>query len=172
MRYVTGLLLLAAALPSLGKSPLKFEISWDKPMDGHVVLVIADNNRQEPRQQVSEGLGTQQIFGADVDGGRSVLIDGSTIGYPRESFDQVPAGEYYVQAVLNVYETFHRADGHTLKLPMDQGEGQHWNRKPGNLYSEAVKVKVDPASAAVIKIQLTKTIPLIDPRKTRSTSST
>jgi hypothetical protein len=108
MRYVTGLLLLAAALPAQAKSPLKFEISWPKPMDGHVVLVISDNNRQEPRQQISEGLGTQQMFGADVDGGRSVTIDGSAVGYPRESFDQVPAGEYYVQAVLNVYETFHR----------------------------------------------------------------
>src|ERR1700683_153964 len=117
MRYVTGLLVLAAAFPAHAKSQLKFEISWAKPMDGRVVLVIADNNRQEPRQQVSEGLETQQIFGADVDGGRSVTIDGSTLGYPRESFDQLPAGEYYVQAVLNVYETFHRSDGRTVKLP-------------------------------------------------------
>jgi hypothetical protein len=164
MRYVTGLILVAA-LPALAKSPLKFEISWDKPMDGHVVLVFADNNRQEPRQQVSEGLATQQIFGADVDAARSVTIDGSTMGYPREAFDRIPAGEYYVQAVLNVYETFHRSDGHTVKLPMDQGEGQHWNRKPGNLYSEPVKVKIDPATADVVKIELTKTIPAIDPPK-------
>jgi Putative esterase len=162
MRHAIGLLMLAA-LSAQAKSPLKFEISWDKPMDGHVVLVISDNNRQEPRQQISEGLATQQMFGADVDGARSVVIDGSAIGYPRESFDQVPAGEYYVQAVLNVYETFHRADGHTVKLPMDQGEGQHWNRKPGNPYSEPVKIKVDPAAAGVVKIQLTKTIPPIDP---------
>jgi hypothetical protein len=164
-RYLSALLLLVAAVPALAKSPLKFEISWDKPMDGHVVLVIADNNRQEPRQQVSEGLGTQQMFGTDVDGGRSVVIDGSAIGYPRESFDRIPAGEYYVQAVLNVYETFHRSDGHVVKLPMDQGEGQHWNRKPGNLYSEPVKMKIDPGAADVVKIQLTKTIPPIDPPK-------
>jgi hypothetical protein len=164
MRYRIGLLILAA-LSAQAKSPLKFEISWDKPMDGHVVLVISDNNRQEPRQQISEGLATQQMFGADVDGARSVIIDSSAIGYPRESFDQVPAGEYYVQAVLNVYETFHRADGHTVKLPTDQGEGQHWNRKPGNLYSEPLKIKVDPAAADLVKIQLTKTIPPIDPPK-------
>jgi hypothetical protein len=162
-RFPALLLVFAAALPAQVKSPIKFEISWAKPMDGHVVLVIADSNRQEPRQQISEGLSTQQMFGADVDGARSVTIDGAAIGYPRASFDQVPAGEYYVQAVLNVYETFHRADGHTVKLPMDQGEGQHWNRKPGNLYSEPVKVKVNPASADVIKIELTKTIPPIEP---------
>ena len=81
----------------------------------------------------------------------------------RARLDQMPAGEYYVQAVLNVYETFHRSDGHMVKLPMDQGEGQHWNRKPGNLYSEPLKMKIDPASSAIVKIELTKTIPPIDP---------
>ena len=161
-RFSLTLLLFAAALPAQVKSPIKFEISWAKPMDGHVVLVIANNNRQEPRQQVSEGLTTQQMFGVDVDGARSVTIDGGAIGYPRASFDQVPAGEYYVQAVLNVYETFHRADGHTVKLPMDQGEGQQWARKPGNIYSQPVKVKIDPASADVVKIELTKTVPPVD----------
>jgi hypothetical protein len=163
MRIATGLLLLAAALQLQAQSPLKFEISWDKPMDGHVVLVIADNNRQEPRLQISEGLATQQIFGADVDSAGRVTIDGAALGYPRASFDQIPAGEYYVQAILNIYETFHRSDGHVVKLPMDQGEGQHWNRKPGNLYSEPLKMKLDPASADVVKISLTKTIPPVDP---------
>src|SRR5271154_6054755 len=114
-QFLSTVLVFAAVLPAQVKSPLKFEISWAKPMDGHVVLVIPDNNRQEPRQQISEGLGTQQMFGADVDGGRNVTIDGSAIGYPRESLDQIPAGEYYVQAVLNVYETFHRSDGHVVK---------------------------------------------------------
>jgi len=134
-------------------------------MDGHVVLAIATNTRREPRMEISEELDTQQMFGADVEGGRGVTIDGSTLGYPRTSLDQVPSGEYYVQAVLNVYQTFLRADGHTVKLPMDQGEGQHWNRKPGNLYSDPVKVKLDPASAEVVKIELTKTIPPIEPPK-------
>jgi integrase len=32
--------------------------------------------------------------------------------YPRASLRDVHDGEYYVQAVLSVYETFHRADGH------------------------------------------------------------
>jgi enterochelin esterase-like enzyme len=163
-RFFASLWLFAAALPATAKSPLRFEISWARPMDGHVVLVIS-NNPREPRRQISEDLGTQQMFGADVDGGRSVTIDGATLGYPRESLDQIPAGEYYVQAVLNVYETFHRSDGHTVKLPMDQGEGQHWNLKPGNLYSGVVKVKFDPAAASVVKIELTKTIEPIEPPK-------
>jgi hypothetical protein len=165
MTPYASLLVLAAALAAQAASPLKFEISWAQPTDGRLVLVISDNNTREPRLQISEGLETQQMFGADVEGGRSATIDGSTLGYPRPSFDQVPAGEYYVQAVLNVYETFHRSDGHTVKLPMDQGEGQHWNRKPGNLYSEPFKVKVNPAAADVVRIELTKTIPPIEPPK-------
>src|SRR5579862_552019 len=158
-------LCLLAAVPAFAASPLRFEISWDKPLDRHVVLVISTTNSPEPRFAVSEGLTTQQILGADVDKARSVVIDGAPLGYPRENLDRVPAGEYYVQAVLNIYETFHRSDGHTIKLPMDQGEGQHWNSKPGNLYSEAVKMRVDPASAATVKIQLSKTIPPISPPK-------
>jgi hypothetical protein len=163
MRLATLLLLTATTLAAQPKSPLRFEISWPKPMDGHVVLIVSTNNSQEPRFQLSEGLNTQQMFGADVDASRTAVIDGATLGYPRESLAQIPAGDYWVQAVLNVYETFHRSDGRTLKLPMDQGEGQHWNRKPGNLHSEPARMHVDPASSATLRIELTKTIPPIDP---------
>jgi hypothetical protein len=91
-------------------------------VDGRVLLIISNRATPEPRMQVSESPSTQQIFGADADGlrpGQAAVIDGSTLGYPREFLDGVPAGEYYVQALINVYETFHRADGHTVKLPMD-----------------------------------------------------
>ena len=165
MRLLASLLCIALRLAAQSKSPLRFEISWEKPMDSHVVLVLSSNPQGEPRNQVNEGLNTQQMFGADADGARTVSIDGATLGYPRESLDRVPAGEYTVQAVLNVYETFHRADGRTLKLPMDQGEGQHWNRKPGNLYSTPQKIAVDPAMGGTIRVELTRTIPPIDPPK-------
>ena len=64
------------------------------------------------------------------------IVDAGTRGWPLESITQIPAGDYTVQAVLNVYTTFTRADGHTIKAHMDQWEGQHWNRSPGNLYSD------------------------------------
>jgi hypothetical protein len=78
-----------------------------------LVLILALHSRPEPRFQVSETLETRQVFGADVDGARTVVIDGSTLGYPREHLDRVSPGEYFVQAALNVYQTFHRADGRT-----------------------------------------------------------
>ena len=49
-----------------------------------------------------------------------------------------------MQALLHRYETFHRADGHVVKLPMDRGEGQQWNRAPGNLLSTPREVASTP----------------------------
>ncbi len=158
MRFFAALLLASAAF---AEQP-KFEISWGKPLDGRLLLIISTTANPEPRMAVSEGLTTQQIFGVDVESSRSGVIDGATLGYPRESFARIPAGDYYVQGVLNIYETFHRADGRTLKLPMDQGEGQHWNRKPGNLYSEPIKIHFDPATKASVRIELTKTIAAVE----------
>ena len=49
-----------------------------------------------------------------------------------------------MQAIVNVYSEFKRADGHVVWMHDDQWEGQHWNRSPGNLYSDVQKVSVDP----------------------------
>ena len=53
---------------------LRFEISFSKemsptPIDGHVLLLISDNDEKEPRFQISYNVPeSQQVFGADVDG--------------------------------------------------------------------------------------------------------
>jgi hypothetical protein len=93
----------------------------------------------EPRFQVTWGLRTQQVFGKDVDGwkpGDTVEMDSDKPGDPLRKLVDLPPGTYNIQAVLNVYETFHHADGHVLKLHPDLGEGQQWNCSPGNLYSK------------------------------------
>ncbi len=72
-------------------------------------------------------------------------------------------GEYWVQALLHRYETFKRADGHTVKLPMDRGEGQQWNSAPGNLYSTPQKIEVGANDDRNFKIVLDKVIPPIEP---------
>lgn len=69
---------------------------------------------------------------------------------------QLPAGEYTVQAVLNVYTQVTRADGHTLWVHWDQGEGQHWNISPGNLVSEPTKVRRDPKSTTALRVTITR----------------
>jgi hypothetical protein len=125
---------------SKGESPLEFSITFPEslnpdPVDGRLLLIIARDNDVEPRFQIDRSAQTQQIFGIDVDRlqpGESAQIDDRVFGNPLESLAAVPAGEYWVQAVLHKYETFHRADGHTVELPMDRGEGQKWNRAQGS----------------------------------------
>ncbi|MEZ5288863.1 MAG: hypothetical protein R2712_29495 [Vicinamibacterales bacterium] len=72
----------------------------------------------------------------------------------------IPAGTYVVQALLHKYETFRRADGFTVKMPMDRGEGQQWARAPGNLYSTPVEMRIDPRGGP-ITITLDQVIPEI-----------
>ena len=93
--------------------------------------------------------------------GQEATVDERAFGYPVRSLAELKAGEYYVQAVLHRYETFHRSDGHTVKLPMDRGEGQHWNLAPGNLYSKPMKIELGRRTAAPIAIVLDQEIPPI-----------
>jgi hypothetical protein len=134
-----------------------------EPLDGRVLVMISNDPSEEPRFQIGDSAGTQQIFGIDVEGlapGGEAVIDGDTLGYPRESLADVPPGRYRVQALLHRYETFHRSDGHVVKLPMDRGEGQRWNRAPGNLYSTPAEVEIGPG--ATVRIALDRIIPEIE----------
>ena len=84
-------------------------------------------------------------------------------GYPLESLRQVHSGHYRAQALLHLYETFHRADGHVVKLPMDRGEGQQWNRAPGNLFStpQDVTIAANRDAGISVVVRLDKVIPAI-----------
>lgn len=162
-----------AELKDMSLAKLEFDISFPvrvskDAIDGRVLLLLSTNNEKEPRFQISEDLSTQQVFGVDVDGlqpGQNAVVDASAVGYPRRNLSDVPPGEYWVQALLHRYETFHRADGHSVKLPMDRGEGQQWSRAPGNLYSTPQKIKVDLNASSTIKISLDQIIPPIKPPK-------
>lgn len=162
-----------AELKSAPVSNLQFAVSFPEansrePLDGRVLLLISNNNSKEPRFQISEDLNTQQVFGADVESirpGQETIFDASAFGYPLRSLSQVKPGEYWVQALLHRYETFHRADGHTIKLPMDRGEGQQWNSAPGNLYSTPQKIILRANDDRTIKITLDKLVPPIEARK-------
>lgn len=136
-----------------------------KPLDGRVLFLLSNDPSDEPRMQINDTPRSQMIFGTTVDGlkpGETVAIDANAAGYPIRSIQDVPAGDYTAQAVLNIYETFHRSDGKTIKLAPDRGEGQHWNLAPGNLYSAPQKVHVGPGSPP-IRISLDKVIGAIAP---------
>ena len=137
-------------------------------LDGRMIVIVSPHDTPEPREQVEleSELTTPYIFGQTVDGlraGARVTLDGRAYGWPVRSPDTLPPGDYTVQAVFNRYETFHRADGSTVKLPPDQGEGQQWNHKPGNLYSRPVRVHLGPGSAP-LTLSLDQVIAPIPPK--------
>jgi hypothetical protein len=135
------------------------------PLDGRVLVMLSKDPGLEPRFQISDSPRTQQIFGTDVLGLKpeeDAVIDSTALGYPLSSLARVPAGKYRIQALLHRYETFHRADGHTVKLPMDRGEGQQWNKAPGNLYSTPREVEIvshDPKPLTLVLDHLIAPIP-------------
>ena len=153
-------------LPDTGtKVSFNLSISEDlaeAPEDGRLLLLLADNEDREPRFQINAGLNAQPVFGMNVEGlkpGETKVFDEKIFGFPYESLSELPPGDYWVQGLLHVYDTFTLSTGHTVKLPMDRGEGQQWNRSPGNLYSEPVKITVPESGKAQFDIVLDQVIP-------------
>jgi hypothetical protein len=169
-----GLCALFAAAAHAGETGPSFAIEFPSarstaPLDGRLILLLATDTSKEPRLQADpdEPLSTPYMFGQTVDGmkpGQDIVIGAGAFGWPAASLAAVKPGDYMVQAVLNRYETFHRAEGPDVKLPPDQGEGQNWAIKPGNLYSKPVRLHLDPAHPTEQKLVLDQQIPPIAPK--------
>jgi hypothetical protein len=154
-----------------GRGP-RFEVSLgrgasSKALDGRVYVIVSRNGASEPRRQVNVPNGTP-FWGLDVDGlkpGGSVQLtggDGAVFGYPLRSIGDLPAGEYQVQAFMNVYTTFRRSDGSVVKLHMPCGDGHSVFNGTGNLYSAVKTVRVTDDQRK-IPLELTEVIPPSDP---------
>ena len=154
---------------------LRFEVSFStsahaEPITGRVYVILsrdgdsdALNRRSLGHQPISSTSGVP-FFATDVfelAAGEAAVIDTETLGFPQRSLRELPAGDYYVQALLNVYTEFPRADGHVIWAHMDQWDGQHFNWAPGNLLSSPQKVRLDPEAGYVVALGLTDVIPPI-----------
>ncbi len=140
-----------------------------EPLTGRIFVGIARSADPEPR--IAAYYSARQrdakvpFFAIDVDGlapGKVAVVDNRAIGFPYESLTKLPAGDYYVQAIVNVYTRFGRADGKTVWAHMDEWDGQRWAFSPGNHYSETVKVRLDPKGSRPVRLILTKTVPPIE----------
>lgn len=169
-------LLLLAECSTESKKTTIFKISFpqemsDQPQDGRLLLMLANNDKSEPRFQINDGLTTQLVFGIDVEGmqpGQEITInDENAFGFPVQSIKNIPVGEYYVQALINRYETFNLKTGHTVKLPPDRGEGQQWHSKPGNFYSKPVKVSIKKEGETISIMMDQKIAPIEEPKDTK-----
>jgi Putative esterase len=174
-----GLLALVVALLAAGAlhaqtpphSPqARFQVSFPSstvpgPVTGRLVVLAASNAQPEPRMAI--GMSGPAMFGVDIERLRpdqSAIVDAQAVGFPVEDLSKLPAGEYFVQAVVIRYTEVRRADGHTLWLPM-QHRRMPFHVLPGNLYSQVQKLRLDPAAGFDVKLSLTETIPALEEPK-------
>jgi hypothetical protein len=147
----------------------RIEIAFSKaaraePVTGMVYVAISRTDRGSPIEQTSPtGVPLFSQFVEGLAPGASATITAADRGHPIRSLRDLPAGEYWMQPFVNVYTRFPRADGKTVWLHNDQGEGQDWKQSPGNLLADAAKVTFDPTSAAAIRLVANRAIPRIDP---------
>ncbi|MHA7131531.1 alpha/beta hydrolase-fold protein [Algoriphagus namhaensis] len=161
MKKICGLFLLALSIWSCTpETNSSIQISIDPGLsaelsDGRLLLIFSKDGEQEPRFGISDNAETNQVFGMDFENyqaGETLSFDPNSFGYPMEKLSDLPEGEYYVQAFIQKYDTFKRADGHTVKLPMDQGEGRKWNIAPKNIYSTPQKITFAPGQKLSLTI--------------------
>ena len=138
----------------------------NEAQDGRLLLMLATHAGAEPRFLVNTGLNTQLVFGrnvTDMAAGDPIAIDASHIGFPLADLSAVPPGTYYAQALLNRYQDFTLSNGKTVSLPPDRGEGQRWNRKPGNFYSQPVEIEITATGINQFELVMDQVIPEIEP---------
>ena len=170
--FLTACLFSCADSGTTVKIELQFPTAhYEEALDGRLILLIAEENETEPRFQLRDDSKTCQGFGMDVENwqpGTSLQFDSQAFGYPVSNFKDLPSGDFYVQVLFHKYETFNRADGHVVKLPMDRGEGQKWNRAPGNLYSTPQKTSIKNGQLPSLSVKLDQKIAAIpEPEDTK-----
>jgi S-formylglutathione hydrolase FrmB len=145
-----ALLLMLNVATAAEPTSLRFEVTvrkglLDAPQDGRLLLVLGKPSEAEPRFTIGNtGLRTPPVFGRDVCGfaaDKPAVIDRSAICFPLAGLDELPAGQYAAQAVLDV--------NRDLKSP----------HSPGNYYSLSQMVVLDPANGGVVRLELARRIP-------------
>ena len=134
-------------------------------MHGRAYVIVTRDSAREPRRQVS--VSGVPFWGTNISnlgaGGSVTIADGAQlIGYPLDRLRDLPAGEYYVQAFVNVYTTFRRADGKVVRMHQESGDGQNPWISPGNLHSKVVKLRIGSGARTHV-LELSEVIPPIEP---------
>lgn len=121
-------------------------LGLEVPVVGRAFFIVARDDAQMPH--LGTGVTGNPLWGVDVRdynaGDVAVVADGgdTVSSYPFDTLDALPPGDYYVQAFLNVYTTFERADGHVIEAHMNSGAFQNPFKAPGNAYSDVQKISV------------------------------
>lgn len=144
------------ALPFLTTS-LTIEISIEDDLlsnstDGRVLVLFAPAGA-DPLEDTDVVTTPDLFFGYNaynVTGGDTISFTGGSgdqplnevYGYPNVSLNDVEAGNYTIQAFMNVYETANRSDGSAISLRFPCGDGAAAVDGPGSLTTEAANFTI------------------------------
>ena len=129
---------------------LRFEVTAARVLglkagDGRLFVVLGKAETPEPRTAIGRaGLDVAPLFATDVrgfDGTKAAVIDQKAAAFPVADLAHVPAGDYFVQALLDTNIDLKSVNA------------------PGNVYSAPVKVHVDPAAGGVVTLELASRVP-------------
>jgi Putative esterase len=164
--------LLPAAAHADPPPPWQFQVSVPQsiskePVTGRLLLIISTRDTPEPRQAI--GMNGPVVIGFDMEqlkSGSTVTVDGTAVSYPYASLRELPAGDYFAQALLIRYGQVIRADSHVLWVPTAHRRIP-FTTLPGNLFSKVQPIHLDPTRSAVARFELTDVIgPLPEPKDT------
>ena len=164
---VSGLLIALLPAPAIrgDTAPeLRFRIHLSdsvtaSPLTGRLFLLISDNFEESPHPRPKF---SGYTFRMDFEGlrpGGSVEMDAGTMGAQNPSLADIPDGDYVVQAVAHVYTRFSRSDGHTVWLPAIQWVPGSYRKKPGNLHSNPIKLKLNSQEGYAHDIVISEILP-------------
>ncbi len=132
----------AAHSPAADPKPLEFKLTFDKaacdtPFTGRVFVMFRTNAASPPaglnwfRPEPGLALDVK-----DWKPGEELILDAKSISYPAPLAELKP-GKYYVSAVMD----------------RDLG-GIDFSASPGNVYSKAKQMELDPKATGVIELKL------------------
>lgn len=139
---------LGAPITPFPSSRFEIRIKPDRTpsrLDGRLFVILSRTNSPEPREQLgTAGLEAPQAFARDVSSfpsGREIIVDEKSCGFPVPDLAHLPAGDYFVQALLDT--------AYELRMP----------NSPGNFFSVPRKLHLDPLEGKAIPLELTERLP-------------
>jgi S-formylglutathione hydrolase FrmB len=130
---------------------LRFEVTIARnvvtaPQKGRLFVFLNREAKPEPRFADDDvSLNAPPMLAKDVEnfapGSTKVLIDNAAIAYPIKNLAELPAGDYYVQALFDTNNDLRSLNA------------------PGNLYSAVQKVSLDARRGDSIKLELKSIVP-------------
>jgi hypothetical protein len=162
LRKIALLIFVFCATAVLASTPPRLEVSLansaaSAPVTGRLIVVFAPKAEPEPRLTISPT--GPAIYAVDLNRlvpGNSAIVDEKALGYPKP-LAQLPAGDYFAQAIVNVYSEFHRSDGKAIWVHMGDGRIETFQIAPGNLYSDVKPVHI--GEGGTVKLELSHVIP-------------